>query len=186
MQTKWVKQGHASVTSTTMSVPWGTAGQDTRNQNRWTKHALACLAARWRINKEAAHRFLRRDFQVADSEKFDTYLNCFFEQRAIVLHNLSMQQHRMVKFIELRDLNRFSVMLFLSSGTGLFIQHLLQIEKKLRHLRCTGFQHNQQQQHQYQWQPTVTNNNHKYHSIIKINIASVSININIHINIGLG
>eukprot|EP00928_Gymnodinium_smaydae_P060882 TRINITY_DN4476_c0_g5_i1.p1 TRINITY_DN4476_c0_g5~~TRINITY_DN4476_c0_g5_i1.p1 ORF type:complete len:375 (-),score=84.76 TRINITY_DN4476_c0_g5_i1:111-1235(-) len=56
---------------------------------------------------------------LADSEVIDTFFKCHLEQRALVLHNLSMKQKRMVKFIEVRDLNNMSVTTLLSSGRPL-------------------------------------------------------------------
>jgi hypothetical protein len=37
--------------------------------------------------------------------KFDLFFRCTLEQRALVLHNLSVAQRRMVKFYEIRDFN---------------------------------------------------------------------------------
>ena len=37
--------------------------------------------------------------------KFDLFFRCTLEQRALVLHNLSVAQRRMVKFYEVRDFN---------------------------------------------------------------------------------
>ena len=39
---------------------------------------------------------------VSIAEKVEFFIRCMLEQRAMVLHNLSMQQQRMVKFVELR------------------------------------------------------------------------------------
>jgi len=63
------------------------------------------------------------DFEVlADPEvnsKVEIFLKSHLEQRAIVLHNLSLQQERMVKFVELRDLAQLSIPRLLSRGHAL-------------------------------------------------------------------
>jgi len=74
-----------------------------------------------------------------DTDEMDIFLKCCFEQRAIVLHNLSMQQKRMVKLIDLRDLNQFSILTLLTTGRALvsklkdFIKSLQDLYPEILH-----------------------------------------------------
>jgi len=52
-------------------------------------------------------------------EQIDLFLRCNIEQRALVLHNLSMQQQRMVKFVEVRDLNAVWISEIVNKGRAL-------------------------------------------------------------------
>lgn len=51
--------------------------------------------------------------------KFETFFRCTLEQRALVLHNLSVQQSRMVKFFEVRDFNAVWISEILRHGQQL-------------------------------------------------------------------
>ena len=61
------------------------------------------------------------DFQMyADaSESVDAFLAAMLEQRSLVLHNLSIRHHRMVKFVEVRDFNNVWVATVLAQGSAL-------------------------------------------------------------------
>eukprot|EP00929_Paragymnodinium_shiwhaense_P069902 TRINITY_DN3532_c0_g1_i1.p1 TRINITY_DN3532_c0_g1~~TRINITY_DN3532_c0_g1_i1.p1 ORF type:complete len:502 (-),score=85.92 TRINITY_DN3532_c0_g1_i1:61-1566(-) len=55
--------------------------------------------------------------------KLDTFFKAHLEQRAIVLHNLSLKQRRMVKFVDVRDLHGVSIPQMLARGKS-FISKL--------------------------------------------------------------
>ncbi|CAE8607732.1 unnamed protein product [Polarella glacialis] len=59
-----------------------------------------------------------------DGDDLDTCLKCMIEQRALVLHNLSVQQRRMVKFIDVRDLTHVRVLDILGRGRG-FVRKII-------------------------------------------------------------
>ncbi|CAK0802166.1 unnamed protein product [Prorocentrum cordatum] len=59
-------------------------------------------------------------FAAVRKPRLDGFLKAHLEQRAVVLHNLSLQQRRMVKFVELRDLSQTSPALLLRSGRPVF------------------------------------------------------------------
>mmetsp|Transcript_34529 Transcript_34529/g.75587 ORF Transcript_34529/g.75587 Transcript_34529/m.75587 type:complete len:379 (+) Transcript_34529:48-1184(+) len=59
------------------------------------------LVAPGLLDCEALGIFLNDEKEV---DKFRTFMLAHLEQRAIVLHNLSMEQKRMVKFVDVRDL----------------------------------------------------------------------------------
>ena len=53
-------------------------------------------------------------------QKLSDFLSGMLEQRALILHNRSITEGRMVKFVDVRDLNGMSVTEFLSKGRSLF------------------------------------------------------------------
>jgi len=69
----------------------------------------------------AAPRLIGYDaFEKLDREdKIVPFLAASFEQRAVFLHHLSLQQRRLVKFVDVRDLTGFAILPFLSKGRPL-------------------------------------------------------------------
>lgn len=66
-------------------------------------------------------------------EEGDRHLSEFFqgmtEMRALVLHNLSHAQHRMVKILDIRDMTQASITKLLTEGRGLIVKLKEQISK---------------------------------------------------------
>ena len=50
------------------------------------------------------------------ADKIELFLRCMLEARALVLHNRSMRERRMVKFVEVRDFNNVYVSELLAHG----------------------------------------------------------------------
>ena len=57
------------------------------------------------------------------ADRVEFFMRCMLEARAIVLHNLSLEQSRMVKFVEIRDFNNVYVSEMITHGRP-FIQRL--------------------------------------------------------------
>lgn len=52
-------------------------------------------------------------------DKLDLFLRCMLEQRALVLHNLSIEQRRMAKYVEIRDFNSVWISEIVARGKAL-------------------------------------------------------------------
>merc|ERR1719259_488866 len=65
--------------------------------------------------------------ELESSGKLEVFLRSHFEQRAIVLHNRSVKEGRMVKFVEVRDLNQASIATLLTRGRPLmqFVKRII-------------------------------------------------------------
>ena len=58
-------------------------------------------------------------FSELSTDSMAQFLRALLEQRALVLHNRSVAQRRMVKFVDVRDANGLSVTELLAKGRGL-------------------------------------------------------------------
>ena len=57
-----------------------------------------------------------RSFSEIDGDVMELFMRCMLEARAVLLHSLSLQQRRMVKFVEVRDFNNVSIAELLTQG----------------------------------------------------------------------